>query len=428
MQIFILILKAIGSIMEITVYVDGRRPRKNGDMPVKIVVRRNNQTLVLNTGLMTAKKFKGTIFPASEKAAKAKTATLTRYYNEICDYAYRNPDVSFDSMREYVTFNIFGLEIKVRQSEMITLADCCIRYAEGMKHSTAVLYRLTADRIREYDKTVRPDTITKSWLNGFEKFLKESKGLSVNGIGQKMRNIRAVLNRCSEWDIKVAYPFSGRDGYRIKEEETSVNNLTAQEFADLRDYPCQDWQKIYVDLFCLTTYLAGINVGDLLLCKGLTNGRLVFTRRKTDKCNATKVSKISLPVYPEAMEIIERYKGTNYLLNIMDNISNYNTFTQHWNKALKKVGEISRCSDKGGRHRGTKYNSLFPNITTYSARYTFASVACNDLDISERTVGLCLGHAWSKEVTSRYISNDQGKIDRAIRKVIDELNSYKGRY
>lgn len=412
--------------MEIKTYIDGRRICKNGEMPVKIVIRRHNKTLMLSTGLRTATKFEYTVFPSCEAHARTKTATLTRYLNEIEDFMYANPEMPFEDIKRYAETDVFG---KVdRAPEKDNLADCCMRYTEGMKRTTAAIYKITADRIRQYDARVRPDTITKEWLTGFENFLKDRCSHTINGIGQKMRCIRAVLNRCKEWNIRAAYPFGGHNGYHIREEEATVNNLTPQEFADLRDYPCDGWQKIYIDMFCLSTYLAGINAGDLLLCKGLTNGRLVFTRRKTDKCNSSRVRKISLPVYPEAMEIIERYRGKEHLLNIMDNMTDYKTFVQHWNKALKKIGPVSRALDKGGKHRATRYDPLFPNITTYSARYTFASIACNDLDISERTVGLCLGHAWSKEVTSRYISNDQSKIDRAIRKVIDELNSYKGRY
>lgn len=64
--------------MEISIYIDGRKPRKTGDMPVKIALRRNNKTVFVNTGLFTHTKFIGTVFPPSEPAAKAKTARLTK--------------------------------------------------------------------------------------------------------------------------------------------------------------------------------------------------------------------------------------------------------------------------------------------------------------------------------------------------------------
>ena len=65
------------------------------------------------------------------------------------------------------------------------------------------------------------------------------------------------------------------------------------------------------------------------------------------------------------------------------------------------------------------YEPICPDITLYSARYSFGSIAANDLDISERTIGMCLGHSWANSVTCRYIANDQNKIDKAVKAVID---------
>ena len=65
-----------------------------------------------------------------------------------------------------------------------------------------------------------------------------------------------------------------------------------------------------------------------------------------------------------------------------------------------------------------EYRPICPNITLYSARYSFGSIAANDLDISERTIGMCLGHSWAKNVTSRYMATDQRKIDSAVKRVV----------
>jgi len=409
--------------MEISIYIDGRKPKKNGDMPVKIALRRANKTVFIHTGVYTKYKFQGFTFPASEVGAKAKTAWLAKCYDSINELCYRNAALSLQAIKEKIEHEILGREVQEVKTDGKTLADFCDDYAAGKKKSTARLYLLTAVRIREYDATITPDGLNPAWLRGFEAYLRDKRKLSINGIAQKMRNIKAVMNQCIANKVTTNYPF-GKNGYTIREEETAVDNLTAQEFAVLRDYPCEPWQRIYRDIFCLSTYLAGINIGDLLLCKGLTNGRLVFVRRKTDKSNATKIRQISLPVYPEAMEIINRYRGKNYLLNIMDSMADYTTFTQHYNKALKKIGPISKVPDKRGRRLKLEYHPLFPFLTTNSARYTFASVAVNDLDISDRTVGMCLGHSWTKNVTSRYIANDQAKIDTTIRRVIDRLNKF----
>lgn len=374
------------------------------------------------SGFYTPIRFTGCVFPSQDPDARTKTSQVKVIKSRIDAFLRLNKEIYGDELKRRIQ-DLLGRETSIKDRPKI-LIDFIYEYAEGMKPSTATLYRLTADRVKEFDELARIIDVDAKWLMGFEVYLRQ-KGLSVNGIGQKMRNIRAVLNYCRDEGYEFRYPFGGRRGYIIREELPTPNNLTAKEFVYLRDYPCESWQQIYKDLFCLSFYLAGINIGDLLLCKGLTNGRLVFTRRKTDKSNAFVVRPISLPVYPEAMEIIEKYKGKNYLLNIMDNIKDYHTFSKQWNKALKKIGTCEIVKDKVGKLRKRLYHPIFPNLTTYSARYTFASIAANDLDISEQTIGKCLGHSWANgmNVTSRYISHDQKNIDNAIRKVIDYVNT-----
>lgn len=414
---------------KISILVNENKKKPDGSMTVYLRIRdERNKEFLLSTGLTTYTKFKGREFPKTETGSTAKTNRLNDIYAKVEELIIRNPQMSMVELKKAIPEampELFGQKVRTVKEKVLT--DYIKAYAAMQKPSTAKLYQLTADRVEEYAPAVDFKTLDKMWLEGFEKHLKE-QGMSVNGIAQKMRNIRTVTNWCIDEGITASYPFRGRYGYRIKEEETEVNNLTAQEFADIRDYPCEPWQEIYRDLFCLSVYFAGINAGDLLLCKGLTNGRLVYIRRKTDKKGVTKVKPINLPVYPEAQAIIDKYKGKKYLLNVMDKLTDYHTFTQHWNKALKKIGTKEIVPDKVGRMRKIKYQPLFPDITTYTARYTFASVGANDLDISEQTIGKCLGHSWAREVTARYISADQTKIDNAVRKIIDYLNTFKGRY
>ena len=409
---------------KISIHINENKKKADGRMMVYLRIRdERNKEFLLSTELMTSTKFNGLEFPKSETGHTAKTSRLNAIYAKVEEFIIRNSDMPLEELKENL-LQLLGRKVK----KVKVLVDYIEDYAATHKPSTAKLYMLTADRVREYDKDVDFDTLTKAWLEGFEKHLRENNGLSVNGIAQKMRNIRAVVNWCIDNDLTTNYPFRGRNGYHIKEEETPVNDLTAQEFADLRDYPCEPWQEVYRDLFCLSVYLAGINGGDLLLCDKAQKGYITYIRQKTNKKNATKVKPITVPVYKEAQAIINKYKGKKHLLYVMDEIKDYHTFMQHWDKALKKIGPKKIVPDKVGKLRKIEYHPILPDITTYSSRYTFASIAANDLDISEQTVGKCLGHAWSKEVTARYISSDQKKIDQTIRRVISYLNTFKGRY
>ena len=74
---------------------------------------------------------------------------------------------------------------------------------------------------------------------------------------------------------------------------------------------------------------------------------------------------------------------------------------------MKRVG-------RGGKK---VFTPLFPNLTTYWARHTWATIAAS-LDIPKETIAAALGHG-GNTVTDIYIDFDQRKVDEANRKVID---------
>ena len=76
-----------------------------------------------------------------------------------------------------------------------------------------------------------------------------------------------------------------------------------------------------------------------------------------------------------------------------------------------------------GKH-GKKYREpLYPQLTMYWARHTWATIAAS-LDIPKETIAAALGHG-GNTVTDIYIDFDQKKVDEANRKVIDHVSNYK---
>lgn len=73
---------------------------------------------------------------------------------------------------------------------------------------------------------------------------------------------------------------------------------------------------------------------------------------------------------------------------------------------------------KSGRKIKKKHVKLiFPSITIYWARHSWASIAA-ELDIPKETISLAFEHG-AKTVTDRYINFNIKKVDEANRKVID---------
>lgn len=365
----------------------------------------------VKTGIRCAEKPVGLLFPRAERNSVAKSARLRELYDQVEAFGLQNPHMRSDRLKDAVLQIVKGSGTKVARHGKV-FADYISEFSDTKDNkSTRILYDLTQKKVMEFDALATFATIDEQWLDDFTRHYK-SQGMSVNGIAQQLRNIRAVFNYCRKRKYTQDYPFLT---YRIKEEMVAPNSLTVDQLRTLRDYPCEAWQEIYRDLFMLSFYLGGVNAGDLLLCKGLTNGRFVAKRQKTGEL-------IDVPVCDEAMRIIEKYKGKNYLLCVMDNYKDYHDFTSRWDRALKKIGPTEIVPDKVGRRRKVVYHPLFPNITTYTARYTFASIAANDCEIPTETIGKCLAHAWSKNtVTARYISDDRRKVDQAFAMVLDRV-------
>ena len=399
--------------MRIHPYVDTTRSNSDGTYPVYVVVKNKLGRFFVNTGLTTTDKLVGMLFPKADKAGKTKTTLLGKYLADIEVLCLQSELSKTDNkqLKKEIQEKVFGMVPKTS-----TLSDYIYEFAGTKTNQTRSIYELTARKVMDFDSKAGL-SIDKEWIESFRSHYIE-EGMSINGVGKELRNIRAVFNWARKRGLTQNYPFLD---YHIIEEETVPNNISVEDLRKLRDYPCESWQKPYVDFFFLSFYLAGINPVDLLSLKSdaIKDGHLTFIRQKTNKQGSTKIRTITLPVLPEAQEIIDRYPSEEgWLTGFMDCRNSYRSFARACNDALQKVGPSHKVKDKVGKLRKMEYEPICPEITLYSARYSFGSIAANDLDISERTIGMCLGHSWAKNVTSRYMATDQRKIDNAVRRVI----------
>lgn len=199
-----------------------------------------------------------------------------------------------------------------------------------------------------------------------------------------------MFNDAIDNGLTQCYPFRR---VKIRPTETARRNLTAEQMRKILSANVPPNAKKYVDIFALSFLLIGMNIGDLLTlpADSLRNGRVEFHRKKTHRLQ-------SILVEPEAMDIIDRYRGEEHLLRFCDGGVGYRGVADKCNRLLR---------------------SIIPNVTTYWARHTWASIA-SELDIPEDTISRALGHATSgASVTMTYINYNSRKIDEANRRVID---------
>lgn len=148
----------------------------------------------------------------------------------------------------------------------------------------------------------------------------------------------------------------------------------------------------------LSFYLIGINTADIYELKEIVDGRIEYTRAKTNKFYSIKVE-------PEAMELFEKYKGTKKLLFFQENYNSAEAITNMISKFLKRVGK------KVG----------VPDLIMYHARHSWAGiVAKHPIGAGKDLIAQALGHG-KNTVTDAYFDYDTKLVDDLNRKLLDYL-------
>lgn len=392
----------------ISFYIDRRRAKKDGSYPIKLYVSHNKRFYIATPFTSTEENWDVNQYAKSEPNYKTKNMTIRALMNKAEDVMYRlEREDRLKNTTDSTLKKMIEEAISNKAKAEKTLLTCFEEFiTTKQKRSTIETYEGTKTKIICFNGDPSFGSIDKKWLIDFDNYMIKA-GLSTNTRSIHMRNIRAVFNYAIDEGVTENYPFRK---FSIKTEETRKRSLSVDQLIMLRDYPCEGYQIKYRDVFMLMFYLIGINGIDLFSAKELNGDRLEYRRAKTDKLYSIKVE-------PEALEIINRYKGKEYLIDVLDEYAYYKDFMHRMGLGLKKIGE---CERKG--RGGKKFiKPLFPDLSSYWARHTWATIA-SILDIPKETISAALGHEIGSSITSIYIRQDQSKVDEANRMVIDYVN------
>lgn len=387
--------------MAVTFLLDRRRAKKDNTYPLKLNIYVFSANISLNTGVnICANQWDGKAVirhPHAKKYNLLLASRKAKIESFLIELSYQDIPVSSKELKRKIDFLLKRSTIN---SDVVTTANEFVEYyrkviQKKVKYRTKELYKYTFAKICEFEKDIDNfsfEKLDKEWLYNFDMYLME-KGLSVNSRAIDMRNIRCVYNAAIDDDVVSlsSYPFRK---FQIKKEETFKRSLPVEDLRNIKSVDLEPYLIPYRDIFMLGFYLIGINLIDLVNLKheSIVSGRLEYRREKTGRLYSIKLE-------PEAMELIEKYKGEKNLLNIMDRYQDYRNYTYRIDKNLKKIQN---------------------KLTTYWARHTWATFAA-ELDIPKETIAAALGHG-STSTTDIYINFNHKKVDEANRKVIDYLN------
>lgn len=387
----------------VRLWLDTRKPRvKTGDCPVKLVLTAQT-TMRVSTGIFCMPdEWDGTM-----PTAKHKQAKLRRMLVDVEDMVYHIEGRVTDKELRRRVENVLGL----RENAEATLVDYMRQYAAlARAEKTKTLYLHTSKIVGEYDARATYGTIDRRWIESFDKWMETDKGLKTNTRSIHLRNIRTVFNWGIDNEYTTNYPFRKNT---IKKEETKKKALSIDTVRKLLAYvPHKDCSShiIYRDIFMLMIYLRGINISDLMELRheDVREGRIEYRRNKTGILYSIKIE-------PEAREILSKYKGKEYLLNLTEKHKYFGTAI---NRMLKKIGHVEVVG-KAGKHKVTP---LLPSdVSSNSARHTWATLAI-EADMSKEIVSLGMGHIIGSKTTEIYIDRkQQKKIDDCNRRVIDYI-------
>lgn len=265
------------------------------------------------------------------------------------------------------------------------------------------------DKADAYLERLAVADITPKWLTSWNTFMERT--MTVNSRAIHLRNVRAVIKYAIRNGSPATDPFTR---FSIKREDTRHRALTPEQFKTLFTFDIPEKEKElieYRDIALLVFMLIGINIADLFETTELMGDRLEYIRRKTSR-------QYSIKVEPEALAIIQKYRGQRHLLRYADTNISHISLTKKLDKALKRIGPVEYVPSNTRNHQPIKvWHGLYPDISVYWLRHTWATFAAR-IGIPFDTIAKCLGHG-KKTVTDIYIDYDLQLIDDANRRVID---------
>mgnify|MGYP003288542252 CR=1 FL=1 len=399
-----------------TLYLDMRAVKDGRPGPIKIRVTHQSKTILLPTSLsVLPQQWMDGVIINHPRAKQWNNLLKLRMLDITSELARLDIDgklsaISMADLKKRLTL-ICGMSTSEDESpaDLFMPIFCEKRESLANKGSKSI-YNQTESRLRAFDPYIEERTFAEmdeSWLRRFEGFMALSAPKK-NARNIHLRNIRSVFNYAINIkSLTIPYPFRT---FKIQAEVTASRALTIEQLRLLKDYTITEPHlEKYRDIFMLMIYLRGINAADLFQAKhsDIVNGRLEYYRKKTGTFYSVKIE-------PEALNILNKYRGVNFLLDVCDTWSNPTDYLRKMDKGLKKIGPMQRVG-LGGKKI---YTPLLPQLSSYYARHTFASLAAQ-LHIPIEITSESLGHKIGSPTTAIYVHYLREQVDDATRKIID---------
>jgi len=249
------------------------------------------------------------------------------------------------------------------------------------------------------------DEIDADFLSRYQAFLTsdESKQTTIHAY---VGRIRSLFNKAIQRGIiePGLTPFTN---FKIKQGKPSKERLNMEEIIKIEKLNIEENSLLWhvKNTFLFAFYNAGIRISDILLMTwdNVQDGRLIYDMYKTDKLH-------SLVLKEKPLEILDRYKGKNekFIFPFLSDRYDYSDPMFLHNQIVSKTALINKYLKDIAKKAG-----LSKNVTTHTARHSFADIARQKTD-NIYNLSKTLGHS-SLKVTEAYLASfDENAVDDTL--------------
>lgn len=394
----------VRSSFSILFFIRESKARKNGNVPIEVMITVNGERNSFSTGKQIAiEKWDKT--KQQVKGKDQETQNLNNYLKAIKAKLYQKEaellergfiitaqilyDAYFDkveSIKERSLFEVFE-EHNQEQEKLV---------GNGVSKATHWVSVYTIRLLREFvqQKYKREDLYLRelnlNFIQSFHSFLRIDKDMAQNSSTKHLKLLKKIINLSVANSYMAFNPFST---YKVEREPVDIDFLDEEELRKIINFdtPLPRLERAKdMFLFGCFTGLSYIDIKTLTLehFEKDNAGRIWIKKRRVKTGVLSRI-----PLLPIAKLILDKYKGGEKLLPIQD--------PADINKYLKDIAIL--CDIK-------------KRITFHMSRHTFASTVTLANNISLEVVSKMLGHT-NTRMTTHYAK----LIDKCIGEQMDKL-------
>lgn len=375
---------------------------------IQVIYRRNRK--FLPTSMSVTKKDLTASYKIKNRQILDRGEELIREYRHKADMLNLElNDMDINGVVEALT--------RKQENTGLSFTQYAERWLDTTNIKGAKNYNTAINALKKYfnESNILFSDITANSMKAFEKSLADrprAQSLYTNCIVKMFNDGRDYYNDEDNDIIRIKHSLRKYTAPRQNVAQKralsvsdiiSIINLPYLDTPTREGCPCR--RDMAKDCFVMSFCLMGMNSVDMYNAKDFDGETLTYERTKT-KDRRSDNALIAVKVHPFIRQLIEKYKGKDYLFTFRKRYSSASDFNRALNIGLKEIGRELNID----------------NLQFYSARHSMATIAVNDVGISKYVVNDMLNHVEpSMKVTDLYIKKDFTAINEANLRLIDYI-------